>query len=137
MKGMRKKMLQVKNVTSLIIILLFIFGCKLKEDALNKDLYILKKYKSHSGLTKLVVKTFDKYENEFPTILEVNGIIFQMKIKEKVLIPLELLIKNKHKIDVKIAAIGMKEINFKNMFLKKGDSIVIKVFLKENIKPLN
>lgn len=134
---MRKKMQQVQNVTSLFILLLLLFGCKSKEIALNKNLYIIKNYKSNSGLTKLVVKSFDKYENELPTILEVNGIIFQMKIKEKVLMPLELIIKNNHKIDLKIAAIGMNEINLKNIFLKKGDSIEIKAFLKENKKPLH
>lgn len=111
----------------------------LKGDYYKTETYEIKREKSKywTKLTQLNIIAYE-YENKSKLIpvfsITINDIIINSAHMNSIPNALIHLIPNKY--DVEISFIGKETINIKNLLVKKGDSIVIKSFMKEDVTPL-
>ena len=129
MKDMVDQMLKGKNVIKLLIICL-ITSCSLNKINIKKNSHVtneyrLDRFKSNDGLTtQIIFKCYD-FENKktkIPAIIIINNVYLNSGL-------LNIGI-GKH--SLKALFIGKKSINISNLIVKRGDSIVIKAYMKDN-----
>ena len=128
MKDMVDQMLKGKNVIKLLIICL-ITSCSLNKINIKNshvtNEYSLDRFKSNGGLTtQIIFKCYD-FENKktkIPAIIIINNVYLNSGL-------LNIGI-GKH--SLKALFIGKKSINISNLIVKRGDSIVIKAYMKDN-----
>lgn len=132
MKDMQEAMRKVLNVNKLICvyICLLIFGCSSSKESFNKNFsnYTVNKFKSDRRSIK--INALDKgfpYDTIPSPLIIINNLYFGETsfFRPKV---------GKHNIE--IASPGKVSVIIKDLVVKKGDSIVINAYLKDDPTPI-
>ncbi|WP_075341417.1 hypothetical protein [Tenacibaculum agarivorans] len=123
----------MKYLQGFILLLLFASGCATNKDLKTSDKYTFERFKSKSGFSSLIIKTYDfEYENDLPGgIICVNKVYHDVLGKGNTMIPLEVKVKPNNNFNVGISYLAKKKIEIPTFFIKEGDSIVIKAYLKD------
>ncbi|MGG8498152.1 hypothetical protein ACQY1Q_17260 [Tenacibaculum sp. TC6] len=132
MKDMLKAMRKVLNVHSFIylFIYLFITGCYTNRIKVTQNNYSIKKFKSSDNWI-----TINAYDNEISygtliPIIKINKLYF---LNEGI----KTFNVEDSNYNIQISHFGKIPINIKNLVVKKGDSIVINAYLKDDPTPIS
>ncbi|CAL2092128.1 hypothetical protein [Tenacibaculum sp. 190524A02b] len=139
MNDLTDQVKKVLNVTtrafSLLIISIYSCSSVPKKEADNriyKGTYTFEKYKSKSRFSRVMVDSYSNTDFKLYASVKLNGLIFltpQIKGEEILPIEIEPIIGEKYKLEVFYP--NMYPIKIKEFQIEKGDSIVIKAYLKE------
>lgn len=134
MKDIPKRVLKELNVNSYayIILISLFFSCSGTRNTSKQEKsdYNIEKFKTFDSLGSwITIKTYDKRLKEsIPAFVKINNIYFsEKKIFE--------VVEDKHSIGVYF--VQLLPLELKNLNVKKGDSTVIKAYLKEDNNPLH
>jgi hypothetical protein len=126
--------MQVVKETLILVIFIFFVSCKSKINHIKKDEnYIIQKFKSIDGYSHLTLRTFefDNKKERFPATYQINGIIFSNSDIKDFSPP---ILNGKY--SIRVGAISKQWFQLDNINIKKSDSLVIKIFLKNDLTPL-
>ena len=122
MKDMEK--LKAKNVISLLLFVYFFIACSVvKVD--NQASYTIDRKKSETGLSYIVLSYFelDNKSQKLPAFSYINGIILPSNFSK--VLPNTIY-------DIEVSCYGYDSSFIKNLLVKKGDSLNVKVYMKES-----
>ncbi|MGG8498161.1 hypothetical protein ACQY1Q_17305 [Tenacibaculum sp. TC6] len=114
------------------------FSCKTTGnfDIVN-DTYTLKKYKSKRGFSSITIKAYDyEHKNDLNASVSINNIYYKIKFNGKNTIPLSIEAKPDNKFNVEVSLLSRYTVKIKEFYVKRGDSIVINAYLKEDNRPV-
>ncbi|WP_299005538.1 hypothetical protein [uncultured Tenacibaculum sp.] len=141
MNDMQKVMRKVLNARNFIYlsIYLFITGCATTRS--NRDsstLYYQEKHSSKSGFSSIIINSFydDKYKDKILALVTVNGVCILGKYENENILPIEIKTIPNNKYKIEISSPGLLPLKIKKLRIKKGDSIVINAYLKEDTRPI-
>ncbi len=132
---MQRKMQKGKSVIKYLFICLIIVSCKTANiQKVKSDIYVNKVYRSKSGYTGMNIKAYDyEYKNELNAGVIVNEIYFDLSFNDKnELKPLYVKVLPNKKINIDVFFPSREVVKMRDFYLKKGDSMVIKAYLKED-----
>lgn len=137
LEGVRKA-LNVHKIIILTIIGVVLISCAAHRPDKVDSTYTLKKYRSKSGFSSIVLYAYDFHlKNKMTANVSVNDVYFYIDYKNKQIHPLKIKTIPSRKYNVEVSSIGMNTVKIKDLYVEKGDSIVINAFLKEDKTPLH
>ncbi|WP_428742301.1 hypothetical protein [Tenacibaculum sp.] len=133
----------MRSIIRIGLILLFILNltsCKAVRNDIVDNNYKLEKIKSkQTDFSSIVVNAYD-FENkkELAGIVYVNDVVFFMEFDEnkKKVKPLVITPNTNNYFDVEVSYIRRYTVKIDKFFVKRGDSIVINAYLKEDKRPI-
>ncbi|APG65865.1 hypothetical protein LPB136_11030 [Tenacibaculum todarodis] len=132
--------LKALNVNKIIVFFLitFIISCVTKRPDIVNKTYKLRKYKSKSGFTKIVINAYDNETLELiPANVEINDLFFKIKYENNKFIPLEIITNPNSQLNIEVSSIMRHTVNINSFIIKKSDSIIINTYLKKDNRPLH
>ena len=123
-----KNRMKIKHL--IFYFLVFAFSCKTSQTTIKKDNYQLKRFQSKKGGAYIRLLFFDRDDvsKEIPAFFNINGVWLESNITS--LVP-------EKKYHIESSCLGYKTQRIENIMVKKGDSIIIKVFMKEYFPPID
>ncbi|WP_143569724.1 hypothetical protein [Tenacibaculum agarivorans] len=124
---------------SISLILIFISCAASKEITSNRN-YTFDKHKSKNGYSTLILKAYDyEYENQLGPRVYINDLYFDFSFdsESKIIKPFDVSVEQEGKYTIRFSYLGRLPVKIPDFFIKKGDSIVISAYLKEDPTPLH
>ena len=138
MNDMQEVMRKVLSV-SLLLLVSSVISCKsVRNDIVDKT-YKLEKFKSkQTDFSSIVINAYDfEMKKELAGIVYVNNVVFFMDFDRKNKVkPLVVTPNTDNYFDVEISYIRRHTVKVDKFFVKRGDSIVIDAYLKEDKRPI-
>ncbi len=137
---MQKAMPKAPNVIKTLLIvtfLMFMVSCKVtKRPDVVDDTYTFEKYTSKSGFSSINVKAYDyEYKNDLSPSVTINSIYYDINLDKKKK-TLSVRVSPNNKFDVEVFLLSRHTVKVKEFYIKRGDSIVINAYLKEDNRPV-
>lgn len=128
-----KKAKKATSVNSFICLLIcfFMVQCAVKKKKLvNNSVYEVKRFKTFDSFGSYInIKVLDNSLKEsIPALVKINGLYFSKR---------KIFEADSGKYDIGVYFVGLFPLELSNLNLKKGDSIVINTYLKEDTRPLH
>ncbi|MGG8498159.1 hypothetical protein ACQY1Q_17295 [Tenacibaculum sp. TC6] len=134
---MVQKVLSANKILFLLFISNIIISCVAhKKHEINNDTYTFKKYKSSTGFSSIIINAYDyENKNKINAAARVNSIYFSSTIKkDKQPLQVEITPNNSFKVEVFLPS--RYTVKIKEFYVKRGDSIIINAYLKEDNRPV-
>lgn len=134
--GSKRGAIQAVKIVFSTLIILTVTGCATKKTNDNYiNNYQIITHKTKTGNTYLDLQSFE-FENKsrkFPATYQINNLIFPPESKNHKNRIFKILPGN---FSINAGGVSKKWTNLKNLNLKKGDSAVVRIFLKDDPEPL-
>ncbi|WP_386104248.1 hypothetical protein [Tenacibaculum geojense] len=124
---------------AIIILLSFLVSCKVtKRATVVNGTYTFERHESKSRFSSINVEAYDyEYKNGLNAGVTVNDVYFDIKFdKEKKIIPLQIKASPNNKFNVRVLFPSRHSVKIDEFYFKRGDSIIIKAYLKEDNRPV-
>jgi len=131
---------KMKYLQGIILLLLFASGCATNKNLKTSEKYIFERFKSKNGYSTLILKAYDyEYENQLSPRIYINDLYFDFSFdsESKIIKPFNVPIEQEGKYTIRFSYLGRLPVEIPDFFIKKGDSIVISAYLKEDPTPLH
>jgi hypothetical protein len=123
---------------------LFILSCasnKIQQQNFSNK-YKIHSFKSKSGLSTISIDNFhdtNSGQKDWKALafININGVLLENKIINNKMDPYYTKVESGKKYDILVYSPGLLPLRMNNLKIKKGDSLVIKTYLKEDNRPLH
>ncbi len=137
---MQEVMRKAPNVTKIFLVSIFILqvACKaMRRPDVVDNTYTFKRYISKTGFSSINVKAYDhEYKSDLNASVSINHIYHKIKFNKKKTTPLHVEVIPNKNFNVEVFLLSRHTVKVKEFFVKRGDSIVINAYLKEDNRPV-